>query len=32
MEKLAKLGSRFERTEVAQVRLQPMATGVAAAL
>jgi protein-L-isoaspartate(D-aspartate) O-methyltransferase len=32
MEKLAKLGSRFERTEVAQVRLQPMASGVAAAL
>ena len=32
MEKLAKLGSRFERTEIAEVRFQPIASGVAAAL
>ncbi|TYR31010.1 protein-L-isoaspartate(D-aspartate) O-methyltransferase [Mesorhizobium microcysteis] len=32
MEKLAKLGSRFERTPFAQVRFQPMASGVAAAI
>ena len=32
MEKLAKLGSRFERTPLAQVRLQPMAAGVAASI
>lgn len=32
VEKLAKLGSRFERTVVAEVRLQPMTAGVAAAI
>ncbi len=32
MEKLAKLGSRFDRSVVAEVRLQPMASGVAAAI
>lgn len=32
MEKLTKLGSRFERLPVAEVRLQPMTPGVAAAL
>jgi len=32
MEKLAKLGSRFERTPLAQGRLQPMAAGVAASI
>jgi protein-L-isoaspartate(D-aspartate) O-methyltransferase len=32
MEKLTKLGSRFERLPVAEVRLQPIAQGVAAAL
>ena len=32
MERLVKLGSRFERDVIANVRLQPMATGVAAAI
>ena len=32
MERLAKLGSRFERSLVAEVRLQPMASGLAAAI
>jgi len=32
MERLAKLGSRFERTPLAEVRFQPMAAGIAAAL
>lgn len=32
MEKLAKLGSRFERTPVAEVRFQPVASGVAAVI
>ena len=32
MERMAKLGSRFERTPLAQVRLQPMAAWVAAAI
>ncbi|MEO3385971.1 protein-L-isoaspartate(D-aspartate) O-methyltransferase [Mesorhizobium sp. CAU 1741] len=32
MEKMSKLGSRFERVPVAEVRLQPMASGVAAAI
>ena len=32
MEKLTKLGSRFEREALAQVRLQPIAGGVAAAI
>ena len=32
MEKLTKLGSRFEREKVAQVRLQPMAAGLAQTL
>lgn len=32
MERLAKLGSRFDRTVIAQVRLQPVASGVAAAI
>lgn len=32
MEKMTKLGSRFEREVVAQVRFQPMATGLAAAI
>ena len=32
LEKLTKLGSRFEREVVAHVRFQPMASGVAAAL
>lgn len=32
MERLAKLGSRFDRSVVAEVRLQPMASGIAAAI
>ena len=32
MEKLTKLGSRFERTPLAEVRFQPMASGVAQAI
>ena len=31
MERLVKLGSRFEREVLANVRLQPMASGIAAA-
>jgi len=32
MERLVKLGSRFEREVLANVRLQPMASGIAAAI
>jgi protein-L-isoaspartate(D-aspartate) O-methyltransferase len=32
MERLAKLGSRFDRKPIAEVRLQPVAAGVAAAI